>query len=148
MKVHSAEQERLKPKPAPAGPTDRGASAANAPVPMQEYKASGHGGPEAWQNTGSSIGFRAFVTWRVGPNMWGPTRRTPRVTSTATGLRQVIHDFVYLRQEPSLHAPILGKRPKGETFLASEETWDGWVPWPLRFRGAVGVLRELPRWLW
>ncbi|CAK9065514.1 unnamed protein product [Durusdinium trenchii] len=77
VKVHSAEQERLKPKPAPAGPTDRGASAANAPVPMQEYK--------------------------------------------------VIHDFVYLRQEPSLHAPILGKRPKGETFLASEETWDGWV---------------------
>ena len=40
---------------------------------------------------------------------------------------QVVHDFVYLRQEPSLHAPILGKRQRGDTFHASEETWDGWV---------------------
>ena len=40
---------------------------------------------------------------------------------------QVVHDFVYLRQEPSLHAPILGKRQRGDTFFASEETWDGWV---------------------
>jgi hypothetical protein len=39
----------------------------------------------------------------------------------------VVHDFVYLRQEPSLHAPILGKRQRGDTFHASEETWDGWV---------------------
>lgn len=34
---------------------------------------------------------------------------------------------MYLRQEPSLHAPILGKRQRGDTFFASEETWDGWV---------------------
>lgn len=40
---------------------------------------------------------------------------------------KVVHDFVYLRQEPSLHAPILGKRQRGDTFHASEETWDGWV---------------------
>ena len=40
---------------------------------------------------------------------------------------KVVHDFVYLRQEPSLHAPILGKRQRGDTFFASEETWDGWV---------------------
>ena len=49
---------------------------------------------------------------------------------------QVVHDFVYLRQEPSLHAPILGKRQRGDTFFASEETWDGWV----KLHGQPGVL--------
>ena len=40
---------------------------------------------------------------------------------------KVVHDFVYLRQEPALHAPILGRRHKGDSFKVSEETWDGWV---------------------
>ena len=39
-----------------------------------------------------------------------------------TFLFQVVHDFVYLRQEPSLHAAILGQRQRGDTFHASEET--------------------------
>ncbi|CAJ1351478.1 unnamed protein product [Effrenium voratum] len=40
---------------------------------------------------------------------------------------QVVHDFAFVRLEPNLLGSICGKKLKGDTFRASEETWDGWV---------------------
>ena len=40
---------------------------------------------------------------------------------------RVVHEFAYVRQEPSLHSPLCGKKEQGDTVRACEETFDGWV---------------------
>ena len=40
---------------------------------------------------------------------------------------RVVHEFAYVRQDPSLHSPLCGKKDQGETVYACEETFDGWI---------------------
>ena len=62
-----------------------------------------------------------------------PERAAPSPQSSAslpplpTQEYRVVHEFAYVRQDPSLHSPLCGKKDQGETVRACEETFDGWI---------------------
>jgi len=72
-------------------------------------------------------------TARVARASAPPERAAPSPQTSAslpplpTQEYRVVHEFAYVRQDPSLHSPLCGKKDQGETVHACEETFDGWI---------------------
>lgn len=72
-------------------------------------------------------------TARVARTSAPPERAAPSPQTSAslpplpTQEYRVVHEFAYVRQDPSLHSPLCGKKDQGETVHACEETFDGWI---------------------